>query len=53
MDVVLRPAKEADIPDLAHLFIMAADRIVDALYHDLVPGMPTEKLFEWQPCRIG
>jgi hypothetical protein len=30
MDVALRLAIEADIPDLAHLFIFAADGIVDA-----------------------
>jgi len=53
MDVVLRPAKEADIPDLTHLFIIAADGIVDALYHDLVPGVPTEKLFEWRFSQAG
>jgi len=53
MDVVLRPANEADIPDLAHLFIMASDGIVDAMYHDLVPGVPTEKLFEWRFSQAG
>src|SRR6185436_300249 len=53
MDVVLRPAEKADIPDLARLFIMAADGIVDALYDGLVPGVSTEKLFEWRFSQIG
>lgn len=53
MDVVLRPAEEADIPDLARLFIMAADGIVDALYHGVDPTVPTEKLFEWRFSQVG
>ena len=53
MDVVLRPEKEVDIPDLTRLFIIAADGIVDALYHDLVSGVPTEKLFEWRFSQAG
>ena len=53
LDVVLRPAREADIPDLAQLFILAGDGIVDALYHDLVPGVSTEKLFEWRFRQVG
>jgi len=32
---------------------MAADGIVDALYHGLVPGVPTEKLFEWRFTQAG
>ena len=53
MDAALRRATEADIPDLARLFIMAADGIVDALYHGLVPNVPTEKLFEWRFSQVG
>jgi ribosomal protein S18 acetylase RimI-like enzyme len=53
MDATLRRATEADVPDLARMFIMAADGIVDALYHDLVPGVPTEKLFEWRFTQSG
>jgi len=53
MDVTLRRATELDVPDLARLFIMAADGIVDALYHGLVPGVPTEKLFEWRFTQAG
>ena len=53
MDVVLRPARETDIPDLARLFMIAADGVVDALYQDLVPGVSTEKLFEWRFSQVG
>src|ERR1700752_4108271 len=53
MDVTLRRATEADVPDLARLLIVAAHGIIDALYHDLVPGVPTEKLFEWRFTQIG
>jgi len=53
MDATLRRATELDVPDLARLFIMAADGIVDALYHGLVPGAPTEKLFEWRFTQAG
>ena len=52
MEVVLLPAKAADIPDLAHLFIMAADGIVDALYHDLVADGETLRM-ALQPGGIG
>jgi len=53
MDVVLRSAKEADIPDLVRLFIMAANGVVEALYHDLLPRVSTEKLFEWRFSQMG
>jgi ribosomal protein S18 acetylase RimI-like enzyme len=53
MNVVLRPAEEADIPDLVRLFIMATDGIVDALYEGLAPGVPTEKLVEWRFSQVG
>jgi len=53
MDAALRRATEADIPDLARLFIMAADGIVDAVYHDLVPGLALEKIFEWRFSQFG
>jgi GNAT superfamily N-acetyltransferase len=53
MDVTLRRATEADVPDLARLHIIAAHGIVDVLYHDLVPGVPTEKLFEWRFTQAG
>ena len=53
MDATLRRATEADVPDLARLLIIAAHGIIDALYHDLVPGVPTEKLFEWRFAQAG
>ncbi len=53
MDATLRRATEADVPDLARLLIMAAHGIIDALYRDLVPGVPTEKLFEGRFMQAG
>ena len=53
MDATLRRATEADVPDLARLLIIAAHGIIDALYCDLVPGVPTEKLFEWRFTQAG
>jgi ribosomal protein S18 acetylase RimI-like enzyme len=53
MDATLRRATETDVPDLARLHIMAAHGIIDALYHDLVPGVPTEKVFEWRFTQTG
>jgi ribosomal protein S18 acetylase RimI-like enzyme len=53
MNATLRRATEADVPDLVRLFIMATDGIVDVLYHDLVPGVPTAALFEWRFTQAG
>jgi hypothetical protein len=53
MNLTLRRATESDVPDLVRLFIMATDGIVDVLYHDLVPGVPTEELFEWRFTQAG
>jgi ribosomal protein S18 acetylase RimI-like enzyme len=53
MDATLRRATEADVPDLARLLIIAAHGIIDALYRDLVPGVSTEKLFEWRFTQAG
>jgi ribosomal protein S18 acetylase RimI-like enzyme len=53
MDVVLRPAEKADIPDLARLTIIATSGTSDALYDGLVPGVPTETLLEWRYSQVG
>jgi ribosomal protein S18 acetylase RimI-like enzyme len=53
MDVVLRPANEADIPDLARLTIIATSGISNALYDGLVPGVPTETLLAWRYNQAG
>jgi ribosomal protein S18 acetylase RimI-like enzyme len=53
MDATLRRATEADVPALVRLFMMATDGVVDVLYQDLVPGVPTEKLFEWRFTQAG
>jgi len=53
MHVTLRRATEADVSDLVRLFMMATDGIVDVLYQDLVPGVPTEELFEWRFTQAG
>ena len=46
MDLEIRPATPDDIPDLARLLIIAADGWIDAVYHDLIPGLPTNKIVE-------
>ena len=54
MDATLRRATEIDVPDLARLHIIAAHGIVDALYHDLVPGRADgEARFEWRFTQAG
>ena len=52
MDVVLRPAEEVDIPDLARLTIIATSGISNALYDGLGPGVPTETLLEWRYSQV-
>ncbi len=46
MDVEIRPAEHDDIPDLAELYIIAADGWADAVYGGLVPGLPTNEIVE-------
>lgn len=46
MDVTVRAATQADIPDLARLHLMAAHGLFDALYHGTIPGLSTNEIYE-------
>jgi ribosomal protein S18 acetylase RimI-like enzyme len=52
MSVALRPATEADVPDLVRLFIMATDGLIEAAYH-LVHDVPLETALEWRFTQLG
>lgn len=53
MELPIRPAAEADIPDLAKLLLMATDGIVASLYEGVIPGLATEKIVERRLAREG
>ena len=53
MTFTIRPATEADIPDLAKLLMLATDGITAAIYHDLVPNTPTNEIVERRFHRLG
>jgi ribosomal protein S18 acetylase RimI-like enzyme len=53
MTTKLRPAKEADVPDLVRLYILATYGLMDATYHNLVPGVPLERTLEWRFRQLG
>jgi hypothetical protein len=53
MSIALRPAVEADVPDLARLYIMATAGLMDAVYADLTTDAPLEKLLEWRFTQLG
>jgi GNAT superfamily N-acetyltransferase len=46
MDITLRPATDQDIPDLSQLHLMAAHGFLDAVYHDALPGLRTNEIYE-------
>ena len=46
MDVTFRTATRDDIPDLARLHLMAGHGLFDALYHDTIPGLSTNEIYE-------
>src|SRR5512132_2415319 len=46
MDVTLRPATRDDIPDLSRLHMLGAHGLIDAVYQDALPGLPTNEIFE-------
>ncbi|MEM7223813.1 MAG: GNAT family N-acetyltransferase [Pseudomonadota bacterium] len=46
MSILIRPAGEADVPDLAKLLMLATEGITEAIYHDLIPGKPTNEIVE-------
>jgi ribosomal protein S18 acetylase RimI-like enzyme len=46
MDVTFRPATKEDIPDLSRLHLMAAHGLFDALFHDTIPGLSTNEIYE-------
>ena len=53
MDLPIRPAAKADIPDLSKLLLMATDGIVASLYEGVIPGLATEKIVERRLAREG
>lgn len=53
MAITLRPATEADVADLARLYILATAGLVDAAYDGLEPGVPLETLTEWRFTQLG
>jgi ribosomal protein S18 acetylase RimI-like enzyme len=53
MNLDIRPATEADIPDLSKLLLMATDGIVESLYEGVVPGLPTHEIVERRLAREG
>src|SRR5690349_14270143 len=42
----LRQATSDDIPDLACLLMLATHGLTDALFHDVIPGLPTNEIVE-------
>ncbi len=46
MDIELRPATVDDIPHLARFLQMAGGGLMDAVYHDLIPGKSTAEIME-------
>ena len=46
MEISLRPAVKSDIPDLARLLQMAGGGLMDAIYHDLIPGQSVGETME-------
>lgn len=49
----IRPAEPEDIPDLAQLLIIGAQGLIDAIYHDLIPGLPINKIVEKRFHYVG
>ena len=46
MDIQIRSAIADDVPDLAKLTLFSGDGYFDAIYHDLIPGTPTDEIVE-------
>ena len=46
MDISLRPAVKSDIPHLARFLQMAGGGLMDAIYHDLIPGRSVAETME-------
>jgi ribosomal protein S18 acetylase RimI-like enzyme len=53
MDVTLRSAIHDDIPDLSRLHRLATHGLIDAVYHDALPGLSTNEIFERVLARTG
>jgi hypothetical protein len=53
MDITLRPATQDDIPTLARLHLIAAHGFLDAVYHDAIPGLPANEIYERVLARVG
>ena len=51
MDLDIRPATKADIPDLSKLLLMATDGIVASLYDGVIPGLATHESVERRLAR--
>jgi ribosomal protein S18 acetylase RimI-like enzyme len=53
MDVTVRPATPDDIPDLSRLHLLASHGLFDAVFHDAIPGLPTNEIYERVLARTG
>jgi hypothetical protein len=53
MDVALRPPTHDDIPDLSRLHLLATHGLTDAIYHDALPGLSTNEIYERVLARTG
>jgi ribosomal protein S18 acetylase RimI-like enzyme len=51
MDLDIRLATKADIPDLSKLLLMATDGIVASLYDGVIPGLATHEIVELRLAR--
>jgi ribosomal protein S18 acetylase RimI-like enzyme len=49
----LRRATADDVPDLARLALMAGHGLFEALYEDVIPGVPASKIIERRFRRTG
>lgn len=53
MNHEIRPARPEDVADLAKLQVIAADGVIDAIYHDLIPGKPINEIIERRYHRLN
>jgi ribosomal protein S18 acetylase RimI-like enzyme len=53
MIIQMRPATPNDIPQLTRFLLMATGGLLDALYHDIIPGKSTSEIVERRFSREG
>jgi ribosomal protein S18 acetylase RimI-like enzyme len=53
MDVTFRPAMREDIPSLSRLHLLATDGLLDAVYHNAIPGLSPNEIYERVLARVG